>query len=391
MTIRWRTAVTGLGMAGLLVGAAACGGGSGSGSGSGSSGSSGGSTYTLGVLNSLTGDLGAVGQQEKKGMDLAVKEINASGGVIGHKLALKDFDDQGSVNQSTTGFKQLATSDKVPVILGPGISASAKAIAPLADQYGVTNILLIAQPEVANGTKNVFEVPPPGKINSEAMVDYAAGKGVKSAALIYASNPYGQQGNTAITAAAKDKNIDLVSTDSWDPSKFDFTAQASKVTKLHPDVVFLYGAGGTSDALLLKAVRAAGYQGKVVGDLAYSTTVIPQTAGAAADTVVSLTAVNFGDPSAAEKKFIDDYKATYNENATVLAGYAYAGVKLAAAGIEKAGKMDGKAIASAIQGLDNKSLVGTLAYTKDWHGGPQDISAFKPVSFKGSAYAPPVF
>ena len=79
-------------------------------------------------------------------MKLAVKELNADGGVDGHKIKLKTVDDQGSVSQSTAGFKKLATSDKVEVIIGPGISASAKAVAPLADQYKVAQMLLIAQP-----------------------------------------------------------------------------------------------------------------------------------------------------------------------------------------------------------------------------------------------------
>ncbi len=389
MRIRSRAPLAGASVAVVLLGVSACSGNAASPSG----GSSGGaSTYTLGVLNSLTGNLGAVGQQEQKGMELAVKEINAAGGVSGHQLALKQIDDQGSVNQATSGFKQLATGDKVAVILGPGISASAKAIAPLADQYGVANVLFIAQPVVANGTKNVFEIPPPGKANSEAMVDYAAKQGgAKTGALIYANNPYGQEGNTDVSEAAKAKGISIVSSESWDPAAFDFTAQASKVAKSNPDVVFLYGAGGTSDALLLKAVRDSGYKGKVIGDLAYSTSVIPKTAGAAADTVVSLSAVNFGSPNPDEKKFLDAYKGAYNEDATVLAAYAYSGVKLAAAGIEKAGSMDGTAIAAAIQDLNFKSLVGTMAYTKDWHGGPQTPEAFKPVSFKGGLYAPPIF
>lgn len=387
MMIRWRGPVALAGVAALLCTLAACGGG---GSG-GSSSASGDTPYTLGVLNSLTGDLGAVGQQEKKGMDLAVKEINAGGGVHGHQLKLKYVDDQGSVNLTTSGFKTLATSDRVPVIIGPGISASANAVAPLADQYGVANVLLIAQPPVANGKKNVFEVPPPGTTNSQAMVEYASKAGVKTAALIYANNPYGQQGDKDISAAAGKSGINLVSSDSWDPAAFDFTAQATKVTQLNPDVVFLYGAGGTSDALLLKAVRDAGYKGKVVGDLTYSTSVVPATAGPAGDTVVSLTAVDFGQPDKDTKAFLDAYKSEYGQQATVLSAYAYVAVKVAAAGIEKAGKMDGKAIATAIQGLDYKSILGTLAYTADWHGGPQSADAFKPVSFKGSEYAPPVF
>lgn len=385
MTISLRRAMAGIGVATLVVGLSACSSGSGGGGGGAHS------SYTFGVLNSLTGDLGAVGQQERNGIELAVQEINAKGGAAGHKIKLTYFDDQGSVNQTTLGFKKLATSDNVPVILGPGITASAKAIRPLADQYGVTNILFVAQPEIPNGSKNVFEIPPPEDINSKAMVQYAAKGGAKTAALIYASNPYGQQGRTGVTNAAKSAGVTIKSSESWDPSAFDFTAQASKVASLKPDVVFLYGAGGTSDALLLKAVRSAGYQGKVVGDLSYSTNTIPKAAGAAANTVVGFSPVNFATPDAATKTFISSYQAKYKANPTVLAAYAYVGVNLAVQAIEKAGSTDGSKIASTIQDLNYKSLVGTLAYTKDWHGGPQSPTAFKPISFKNGKYTAPVF
>lgn len=385
MTISRRRAVVGAGVASLALVLSACGGGS-----SASSDSSAKSTYTFGVLNSLTGDLGAVGQQERKGIDLAVKQINAGGGVDGHKLAVDYFDDQGSVNQTTAGFKQLV-GKKYPVILGPGITASSKAVAPLADTYGVTEILFVAQPATVNGTKDVFETAPPQDAASQAMVDYASKHGAKSAALITATNPYGQQGNTGVSNAAKAAGMNIVSNDTWDPSKFDFTAQASKVAGENPDVVFLYGAGGTSDALLLKAVRAAGYQGKVVGDLSYSTSTIPSAAGPAADTVVAFSPIDFGNPQGSTKSFIDAYKSAYNENPTALSAYGYAGVEAAAAAIKKAGKADGKTIASTLQDLNYESVVGKLAYTSSYHGGPQSSGTYKPVSFKNGEYAPPVF
>jgi branched-chain amino acid transport system substrate-binding protein len=357
-------------------------------SGSDKSDASSGDTYTLGVLNSTTGALGAVGQQEAKGMRLAVEEINAAGGVKGHKLKLEEVDDQGSVNLTTAGFKKLAIDSKVPVVIGPGISANAKAVAPLADQYGVTQILLVAQPEVANGTKNVFETPLPGKANSEAMVNYAKAKGVKSAAIIWANNPYGQAGNTDVSNAAKAAGISIVNSEGFDPGKFDFTAQAGKAAGKKPDAIFLYGAGGSSDALLLKSVGAAGYDGHIIGDLAYSGDFVPKTAGPAANKIVSLTAVNYGAPDPETKKFLDAYRARFGDEATVLGAYAYVAVKLAAAGIEKAGEFKGEAISKAIESLNYKSIVGTLAYTDKYHGGPS-ADAFKPVTFKNGDYANP--
>ena len=321
-------------------------------------------------------------------MQLAVEEINAAGGVKGRKLKLETVDDQGSVNLTTAGFKKLATDTKVPVVIGPGITANAMASAPLAEQYGVTQVLLVAQPHIANGKKHVFGVPLPGKANSQAMVNHAKAQGVKSAAIIWANTPYGQEGNTDISNAAKAAGISIVNSEAFDGGKFDFTAQASKAASRKPDAVFVYGGGGSSDALLLKALVATGYSGKIIGDLAYSTPTIPKTAGAAADKVVSLTPVNYGSPDPETKKFLDSYKAKYGEGASVLSTYAYVAVKMVAAAIEKAGEYKGEELSKAIQSLNYESIIGKLAYTDSYHGGPQ-ADAFKPVSFKNGEYAAP--
>jgi branched-chain amino acid transport system substrate-binding protein len=404
MTRRWRGAsAVGL-LAGLALVVSACGGSSESSSQSSAAPASAsaaasaaaseagteatGEPLTIGVLNSLTGDLGAVGQQEQKGMDLAVDVVNAAGGINGRPLALEYIDDAGSVNQSTQGFKELAAS--YPVIVGPGISAQAAAVAPLADEYGVTSLLIVAQPTVANGTKNVFTTPPPGSANSQAMVDWAASKGAKTGALIYANNPYGQEGDTAINAAAPEAGIEMLNSEGWDPTKFDFTAQAQKVADLNPDVVFLYGAGGTSDALLLKAVVDSGYEGQIVGDLTSAAPFIPETAGnEAAERVVALTAFNPVAPSPAQQAFIDAYTAKFGEAPSVLGLYAYDAVSLAAAGLAgTADPADGNAVAQTIEGLNFEGAVGTYEYSPEYRGGP-GAAAFSAVTFKDGQLAVP--
>ncbi|TDB98514.1 ABC transporter substrate-binding protein [Actinomadura sp. 7K534] len=347
-----------------------------------------GDTYTIGFLNSMTGAVSAVGQQEQRGLQVAVDEINAAGGVKGRKIKVKTEDDQGSVNLTTAGFKKLATDEKVPVVIGPGITANAMASAPLAEQYGVTQVLLVAQPHIANGKKHVYGVPLPGKANSQAMVEYAKSQNAETAAIIWGNTPYGQEGNKDITAFAKDAGIEIVSSEGFDTGKFDFTSQASKSAAKKPDAVFLYGGGGSADSLLLKAMVDTGYDGKIIGDLAYSTPTVPDTAGAAADRVVSLTPVNYGEPDAETKKFLDAYKAKYNEGASVLSAYAYVAMKMVAAGIEKADAFEGKALAEAIQSLNFESIIGKLAYTDEYHGGP-NADAFKPVTFKDGEFTVP--
>ena len=275
-------------------------------------------------------------------------------------------------------------------MIGPGISATAKAVAPLADQYDVTQILLVAQPAVANGTKNVFEVPLPGTANAEAVVKYAASKGVKTASVIWANNPYGQAGNTDITAAAKGAGISIVNSEGFNPAKFDFTAQAGKVASANPEAVFLWGAGGAADALVLKAVRASGYKGKVIGDLTYSTSTIPEAAGEAADSVVSLTAVDYGAPEGETKRLIDAYKAKYaNETLTVLEARTRTSPS---SWPSPASRRRARSSARRSPRRSSRSTTERrrheLEYTDTYRGGPT-ADAFKPLSFKNGKFAPP--
>ncbi len=344
-----------------------------------------GEPITIGVLNSLSGDLGAVGQQEQQGMDLAVDTINAAGGINGSPLVLEYVDDGGSVNQSTQGFKELAA--KYPVIVGPGISAQAAAVAPLADEYGVTSILIVAQPSVADGTTNVFTVPAPSSANAQAMVDYAAGKGAKSGAIIYSNNPYGQGGDADIRAVSESAGIDIVNTEAWDSTKFDFAAQARKVADLNPDVVFLWGAGGTSDALLLKAVVDSGYEGMIVGEVTYAASFMPEAAGnEAAERVVSLTTFNPAAPTPAVQAFVDAFKAKYDgAQPTGLGLWGYEAVSLAAAGLAAtADPSNGNEVAKTIMGLNFEGIIGVYEYSTDYRGGP-GATAFSAVTFKDGA------
>lgn len=90
----------------------------------------------------------------------------------------------------------------------------------------MTSLLIVAQPTVAEwNQERLHDASTRQCVNSQAMVDWAASKGAKTGALIYANNPYGQEGDTAINAAAPEAGIEMLNSEGWDPTKFDFTAQ----------------------------------------------------------------------------------------------------------------------------------------------------------------------
>src|SRR5262249_53870649 len=152
-------------------------------------------------------------------------------------------------------------------------------------------------------------------------VNYIAkklGPGKHSVAILYANVPYGQFGFNLLKPLVAARHWNLVLTDNWDPAKFDFSAQALKVASSKPDALFLWGAASPADAQILKQIRAAGYTGPAVGEVAFSLPGIPQDAGAAATTVVAFSQLNVLHPDAQTKTFLTAYEAKYKQEPNFL-------------------------------------------------------------------------
>lgn len=345
-------------------------------------------TCTVGVMNATTGSLGFVGKAEIAGMQMAVTDINASGGIQGKKLSLDIVDDQGSVNTGTTNFKRLAA--KYPVIIGPGITAVAKATAGLAAQYKVVMMTLVGQPDFTEGTNYVFEIVGAQDSNSKSMVDYMGKLGVKNASIIGINDAYGTNGLKLIGESAAKAGIKISSTYTFNADAFDFTPQATSIAQANPPGLFFNGSGGASAPQVIKAVRAAGYKGPIVADVTLATQDLPSIAGAAADTVVALTQINYASPDAVTKKFFADY-ATANANGTPSSLHAegFDAVQVVAKALEKTGcDTTGDKLITALESISYDGILGSHAYSPGHHAG-SDATSFKAVTFKNGKFAVP--
>ena len=105
-----------------------------------------GSTIKIGVYADLTGQTSAFGQSTKNGVELAVEEINAAGGVGGKKLEILIEDDQGRPEQAKTAVSKLVNQDKVQVLIGEATSTNSLAAAPVAQEAKI--------PMISHGSTN---------------------------------------------------------------------------------------------------------------------------------------------------------------------------------------------------------------------------------------------
>jgi branched-chain amino acid transport system substrate-binding protein len=228
--------------------------------------------------------------------------------------------------------------------------------------------------------KYVFSAISPQNVYAPLMVSYMKkklGPGKHTVAIYYANVPYGQFGDNLLTAALKKLGWTIDLTDNWDPTKFDFSAQAAQIASKKPQGVFLWGAATPADAQVLKQLRAAGYSGPAVGEVAFSLPDIPADAGSAATTVVAFGQLNTIHPNAATKAFLTNYQAQYKSPATFLPGAAYDAVHVFAAAAKKAGcTTNPDALVSAMNGLTYQGVTGTFHYTPNYKSGPGFKSFF---------------
>ncbi len=128
----------------------------------------------IGAILPLTGDAAQYGQSAKKGMELAVNEINERGGIDNKKIKLIIEDRQGQVKDGVAAFRKLITVEKVPIIIGELLSSITLAIAPLANENKVV-ILSPAStaPKITEAGDYIFRNVASDIVEGQIMAEYA--------------------------------------------------------------------------------------------------------------------------------------------------------------------------------------------------------------------------
>lgn len=334
-----------------------------------------GETIKIGGAFNLTGELSSLDVPAANGAKLALKEINAAGGVNGEKVELIMRDgktDPATVANITT---QLIESDKVAAIIGFTDSDSALAAGPLAQRAGIPFITAGAtSPKLPAQVGNMMFLAPFGdNVQAAVGAEFAVKKFGKSAYLLWDK---GTEYTTLLADYFKTRFAQLggklLLEDTYQFGDKDFSAQIAKVKSLSKKPDFYYISAMPDDiGTTVKQFREAGITGPIVGGDGYDTPLLVQVAGAAADNVYFTTHALM-DPdngSPAVKKFMAAYKAQFGhpvENAFAALGYDT--MRLIVDAIRRAGSTNGKAIVKAIEATRNfPGVAGELNYSASSH------------------------
>lgn len=314
---------------------------------SGSSGTGGGSASTtvkIGVPLSLSGPVAFAGVQMQKAMKLAFADANAKMKASGVTLEPIYVDDKSDQPTAIDVTQRLAQQDQVAAITGYTAGNICQAALPVAQKLKVPSINAdCVTPKLVQIGDYIFRTAQPLDPALRLMVQSLAPKlGLKTAASItLQENPstvnIGQVMGAALSAAGVN-GVDKESVQSGTTA--NFASELTRIASKHPDALVVSVLGGQAGQVMVQA-RQNGLNAPLLGEQNLGSSTVTQVAGAAAANTYFSTYWNPLGGSAANKAFIQAFRASYKAQPDTFAANGYAAVQVIAQAVEKAGKPSG--------------------------------------------------
>lgn len=343
-------------------------------------------TIKLGSSGPLSGSVSIYGQAVKEGVELAVEEINAAGGVNVNgtmmKLELVDFvNDEADPQKASAALTSLLEQD-VDVVVGAVTSGATEGLITASLQYGVPVITPTGTADKLtvgdNGDErdiraNVFRACFYDSYQGKFMAEYAAEKGVKKAYVLYNNDEdYSKGLKDAFVATAGAKNVS-VTTAAYSKNDKDFNAFWVPIIEGGYDCVYVpdYYENVYN---ILKTGYAKGYTGECYGGDGWDGVIKQVKEGDDTSFLEKCFYTNhyFGESeNAAVKTFVQKYQAKYDTTPVSFAALGYDAVYIAKQAIEAAGSVDFDAVVEALTNGTFSNLVTSSTSFKFNNGNPE--------------------
>ena len=342
----------------------ACGSGGGSSSGDGD-------TVKVGLLHSLTGSMAISEKSVRDAEVLAIKEINAAGGVNGKQIEYVEEDGASEPSTFATKAEKLIDSEGVSTIFGCWTSSSRKAVKPIVEEYGS----LLWYPVQYEGMESSSNIVYTGAAPNQQIVpaiDYLLDQGYKKFFLLGSDYVFPRTANMIINAQLEAKGAEAVGEEYADMDQTDFAAIISKIEAAKPDVI-INTLNGTGNVSFFKQMSEKNYTSSDYMTMSFSIAE-EEVATIGADILKGhMVSWNYYQTTDTEKnkEFVKAYKDAYGENRVTSdpAEAAYDAVYLWKAACEKADSFETEDVIKAVESgeISFDAPEGTVTIQGDNH------------------------
>lgn len=304
----------------------------------------------------------------KKGWQLALDEINASGGVLGQKIEVISREDGGTPGDAVRTAEELLAREKVQVLMGTFASHVGLAVSNLANQRKV--VFIAAEPLTDkivwdNGNRYTFRLRPSTYMQTAMLIPDAAKLKKQRWAIVYPNYEYGQSATRWFKElmAKAQPGVQIVAEQAPPLGKIDAGAVAQALADAKPDAIFssLFGPD------LQKFVREGNLRGLfkntvvfnlLAGEPEYLDPLKEETPDGWYVTGYPWNAIN----TPAHKKFRDAYEKKWKDYPRLGSIVGYSSMQTVANAIRKAKSADTEKLIEALRGMEMDTPIGPIVW-----------------------------
>ncbi|TAK26924.1 MAG: ABC transporter substrate-binding protein [Chloroflexota bacterium] len=355
----------------------------------------------VGMILTLTGPQGSIGTKQQLGLQMALEEINAAGGIMGRKVELIERDDGGDPTKARTAAQELVEKNGVTLIIGTTISSPALAIMP----YLTEQKVFLLGSHSADATNDPQKYPyaftgsPLASLQAAVVAKYPIDVlKTKKIAILAESSAYGNSMVPAYKQVLTDAGVQPVAVEQYPQGATDMTTQLTNLRKAGAEAI-LGGTLAADSVRIIKNLQSMGWEVPYLGNSDLATTAVVEGAGLEAMKKVysyNQTQLSFSDKvqiPAKTKEFAAKLSKKLNQSPlkeSILQPSLYydLGYMLKWA-VEKAQSTEGPKVAAVLETLkDFQGAHATFTFTKDNHCGLDlsDMVMVKAASMKDGVF-----
>ncbi|HLC21412.1 MAG TPA: ABC transporter substrate-binding protein [Candidatus Methylomirabilis sp.] len=330
----------------------------------------------IGFFAPITGPVAADGASAKQSVELAVKDVNAAGGIKGKKIELIVYDDRLNPQEAVAIANKLIEKDQVVGVVSGSYSGPTRVTAPIFAKAGVPMVAGYAvHPDVTKAGESNFRNGFLGEVEGGAAGEYAV-KVLKSKnpAVINMDNDFGREISAGFIKRAEKLGAKVVIQQVYKyPGEKDFRPFLTRMKDAKPDLIFAAGYYDVA-ALIVRQAKELGITVQILAEEGFDSPKFIELAGKDAEGVIIATNLDRDDPRPVVQNFLKNYRQAYNIDPDMVGASSYDAFMILVNAIERAG-------------TDQKAVIKALLETKDYNGLTGKLSRF----FKGEVVKPVQF
>jgi branched-chain amino acid transport system substrate-binding protein len=324
----------------------------------------------VGQFASLTGGQATFGQSTDKGVQLALDEINGSGGVLGQPIRMITKDNQSKPGETSSAVRELIARDKVVALIGEVASGRSLEAAPIAQRSGIPMISPASTNEKVTETgDHIFRICFIDPFQGTVCAKFASKLGARKAAIITdVSKDYSLGLAKSFKEEFKKEGGEITGEQSYSGGDKDFSAQLTAIKSANPEVVFL-PAYYTEAPLIIRQARQLGITVPFIGGDGWDSTELVSVGGSSVEGCYFSNHFSNQSTEPHVVSFVQAYRKRYNEEPDAMVALGYDALRLLADAMKRAGTTDPAKVNAAIAAT--KEFPGvTGKITLDEHRNP---------------------